>query len=330
MLAFIILYIILAICVEQYCRRNQKTLLEHLHQDWFEDVTTFPVHAFPCKRNHLHYNDTIEHGSIKMRETRIVFTGLCINIESKIPSLLKRLEHLGSFFSDYQCVVFENDSTDRTRELLTHANHIHLVPCSENIQCTLKQISAVDEGTFSDIRMAKMTDYRNRLLTYIVTNFCEYDCVCMLDLDIDGPIDLRGIAHSFGLYDLWDSISAQGLNGITLTMGIPIYYDLLAYKDDHVDLDVSKWCLLPILLKTNGYNVGDLPYKVQSGFCGLALYKMNVLRTIDYTPKDGVYCCEHITLHKNMIDQGYDRIYINPNMLVLVGAQGDVKRLPLY
>jgi hypothetical protein len=28
------------------------------------------------------------------------------------PNLKKRIEHLGSFYKDYRCVIFENDSKD--------------------------------------------------------------------------------------------------------------------------------------------------------------------------------------------------------------------------
>ena len=328
-LLIILILLLLFFSIEYQCRRNKKTLLEHLHPEWFRDVTKFPEYAFPCRKNHTLYKNIIEKGFEKMKDTNIIFAGLCINIENKVPNLLKRLNHIGGFFNKYECVVFENDSSDNTRNLLEN-NNIHLVPCKENSQCKLKKASAVKSGTFSTDRMKKMTDYRNRLLEYINDNFSEYDCVCFLDLDLDGPIDIRGVAHSFGLYNTWDSISAHGLNGMTLTLGIPIYYDILAYKDDQYDINNSKLDLLPILLKTNSYKVGDFPYKVKSGFCGMAFYKMNVIKNIDYVPKDGNYTCEHVSFHKNMIDGGFDKIYINPNMLVIVGAQGDVEHYPCY
>lgn len=326
----LLLIIVLFVCVEQYCRRNKKSLVEHLHPDWYKDVTVFPEYAFPPKVNPVEYKTIIDRGRVQMSRTRILFAGLCINIEKKVPFLLKRLKHLGGFFKDYQCVIFENDSTDKTRELLSNVDRVHLVPCSEDRNCKLKQASAISHGTYSEKRIVKMTDYRNRLLNYIKTKFSDYDCVCILDLDIDGPIDMRGIAHSFGLYKTWDSISAHGLGGGTLSLGFPFYYDNLAYKDDYFSLGTSKLNALPIFFKTNSYRVGDFPYKVRSGFCGLALYTMEALRNVDYTPKDGKYICEHVSLHTNMIDQGFDKIYVNPNMLILVGAQGDVENLPFY
>ena len=71
--------------------------------------------------------------------------------------------------------------------------------------------------------------------------------------------------------------------------------------------------------------------KTTSSFGGLAIYKMEIFNNnINYTPIDDVYICEHIILSDNMIRNGYDKIYINPNMIILVGVQGDVDRYPWY
>jgi len=294
---------------------------------WFEDVTKFPEHDFPCRVNCEEYNSTIQIGFETMRTKRIVFGGLCMNSREKVPDILKRIKHLGSYFKEYAFVVFENDSSDGTREELEKYG-VTLVPCHEDSNCKLKQKGAVQHGATSEMRMKKMADYRNRLINCISEKYGTYDCVCILDLDIVGPVDVRGFAHSFGSYNQWDCISAQGLNGTTLTCGFPLYYDALAYSNS--TLKFSYLNMFLIFLMATSYKVGDSPYRVNSGFCGLALYKMKALQNADYTPKDGKYICEHVILHKNMIDQGHDKIYINPNMIVLVGAQGDVKNLPIY
>ena len=77
--------------------------------------------------------------------------------------------------------------------------------------------------------MRKMANYRNRVLRYIYDHFNDYDCVFSMDLDTRGPLSIKGVAHSFGLYQDWDSVSSMGLNGITLSASIPLYYDILAY-----------------------------------------------------------------------------------------------------
>jgi hypothetical protein len=271
-----------------------------------------------------------------MAQTSIVFSGLCINIAPKVEFLIKRMEHIGTFFKDYRVVIFENDSTDGTRELLyqwTLTNpKVHLVPCPEDPQCKLKSKPAVHAGTFSSSRMEKMTDYRNRSLDYVRRHFQHFDCLCVLDLDIKGPISMDGLANSFGYWNSWDTISAFGMNGIALSMGRPVYYDLIAYKDHQLDINERKSDVIPLVMKTNSYQVGTPPVRVASGFAGLALYKMSIINAgVNYSPKDGQYTtCEHITFNKNVSDAGFKNIYMNPSMLVLVGPQGDVDKYPFY
>ena len=313
--------------IEQYCRLYKKPLTELLHPWYFADVTRFPEADFKCASNCERYNTIVQRGYQKMKDISIVFTGLCIDIEAKFPSLKKRFEFLSGFYKDYKIVVFENDSKDNTRALLLEWQrenpNVYILPCPEDPYCKLKNKSAVTYGMFSPTRMEKMADFRNRLLQAIRERYREADCVCMMDLDLVGPISMDGVAHSFGLYDTWDSISGFGKSGLVTTGGIPIYYDYLAYKDDRFDINKNIMDVVPIFLKCLKYTKGDMPFKVLSGFAGISFYKMHVINAgVTYTPKDGKYVCEHIILHNNMIDMGFDRIYINPNMLILTGPQG--------
>jgi hypothetical protein len=83
--------------------------------------------------------------------------------------------------------------------------------------------------------------------------------------------------------------------------------------------------------EVNKFKVGDPIKKVHSGFAGMSFYKMEILnKNINYTPSDKIYKCEHIIFHENMIKNGYNKIYINPNMLLLSGPQGVVKKYPFY
>ena len=332
---FIGIIFIVFFSIEFYCRKKSKSLIEIIHPDWFEDVNKFPYDSFKCVKNCNIYNRLVKRGYKKMSETNIVIAGLCINIESKIESLKKRLEYLGSFFKNYKVVIFENDSKDNTRSILLdwskQNTNIHIVSCPEDKDCKLKNKPATSYGLLSDKRMEKMADYRNRILSYIKNNFSSYDCVSMIDFDIKGPINIDGVAYSFGIYENWDSISANGLTGVTLTLGYPIYYDTLAYEDD--DYGNNNWKNnfninrisdnYLIVNKLAKKSIGEFPIRVKSAFAGLALYKMDVLNSgVNYTPENLIYKCEHKIFHDNMRNNGFSRIFINPNMIVLVGVQG--------
>ena len=335
---YIILIIIIIIFIIQiYCKKKNKSLLENIHPTWYVDINKFPYDDFKCKKECNKYNIMIKDGYEKMKNTTIVFCGLCINIENKITDLKNRFEYLGSFFKYYRVIIFENNSIDNTRNLLKNLtmnnNKFILLECEDARNCIYATSAAKDYGVFSNIRMYKMVQYRNRLLSYIRNYYVSFDTICMVDLDINGPISIDGIAHSFGNYDRWDSITAYGINGITITAGQQFYYDLIAYKDDYYDVNTNRLDLIPIYLKNNFKVIGDDLYKVRSAFGGLELIKSYVINdnnNINYTPIDDNYICEHIIFHENMIRNKYDRIYINPNMVILVGLQGNEKKLYVY
>lgn len=340
-LVIFVIIIILLLLLEQYCRRQNKSFLEIIHPTWFEDVTKFPNNHnnFKCKRNCVEYDNIVQNGYNIMKNKTLVVGGLCINIADKVDRLQKRVEHLGSFYKDYRCVIFENDSKDGTRNLLKNIcknnNKFILMDCPETIDCRLNEISATHNGMLSQKRMEKMANYRNRILEYIKHKYNNFDCMAFMDFDIKGPINIDGVAHSFGDYNIWDSISAYGIHGGALLLGNQIYYDSLAYKDMEDKYNISENILdiIPITLSLHKYKIGDKSFQVKSGFCGLAFYKMYVFndtRNINYTPKDNKYSCEHIILHNNMIENGYDKIFINPNMSLLSGPQGDLSKYPFY
>ena len=325
---------LLLFIIENYCRYNKKTLLQIIKPHWFEDVNKFP-HIYPCKYDCDLYYDNVIKGYNKMKETKIIFAGLCINIESHIPRLKSRIEFLGKYFKQYIFLIFENDSTDNTRKLIknwTNTNpNVILIPCEENIDCKLKVPKAIQTGTFSSNRMKRMAEYRNRIINYSVKYYSDYDYLMMFDLDIDGPWSIGGFADSFGKSDQWDAVTAFGLNGITATLGHPIYYDLIAYRDNYVNVNINKFDMFNIFSKMSNIENRNKLIKTTSSFGGLAIYKMEIFNNnINYTPIDDVYICEHIILSDNMIRNGYDKIYINPNMIILVGVQGDVDRYPWY
>jgi len=334
-LYLILLIIIIIIITQIYCKYKKKSLLEITHQDWYKDVTQFPYDDFKCKKNCDKYNASIKNGYNKMKNIKIIFCGLCINIEDNVSKLKERFEQLGSYFYDYRVVIFENDSKDNTRKLLKDLckqnNKFDLIECEDAKDCKYNTIQAKDHGPFSDKRMKKMVIYRNKLLEHIKKYYNDYDVICMIDLDMTGPIDINGFSHSFDNYDRWDAISAYGINGITFSAGQPYYYDFIAYKDDNYDINKNLIDVIPIYNKMKQKNVGDDIIKVKSAFAGLELIKMKIiLDGINYTPSDNKYTCEHIIFHDNMIKNNYTNIYINPNMIVLAGIQGNTKKLYVY
>jgi hypothetical protein len=271
-----------------------------------------------------------------MRKQRVIIAGLCRDMVEFVGLARRRAEELGAAFADYRVVVMENDSRDGTRAALKEwasANpRVQIVECPDAENCMLGQSVARAQGELSPERMRKMAGYRNRLLQAVRALGGAFDLVCMLDMDLQGPICLDGVAHSMGADQPWDSVSAMGLMGMGWSLGQLFYYDTLAYEDEDIDIEAHGilHAALVVARATSWAFQCDRPGRlrpVRSGFAGLALYRMQAFSSgADFTPADGVFRCEHKILHANMRARGHGRIYINPRMLLLAGRQGISKR----
>ena len=61
--------------------------------------------------------EDVKRGEAIASASKIVICCLARNCEKLVAKNIKRLEHIGKQFSEYKIVVFENDSSDNTREL---------------------------------------------------------------------------------------------------------------------------------------------------------------------------------------------------------------------
>jgi hypothetical protein len=317
---------------------KKKTFYELTNKQDFD--IDFNENKFLPIKNIDRYWYLVNKGYERMKQTDIVIGGLFMNSSGIFDKFKARIENMSNLFKSLKCVFFENDSTDNSRILLLDWEeqnpNIHIIKCEENNYCLLKSSKAIKDGQFSETRMIKMAKYRNILLNYIKKNFTHTPFVGFIDTDIKGGISFDGIAHSFGIEPelKWDMCSAFGMTGLILTLNRLIYYDFIALKtSDYAPNKVNNMNYIEAIKLYFKYihnlKRGDEPVLVQSAFCGFALYKMDSIRNSDYTPIDNNYLCEHIIFHDNMIRNGFDKIYINPNMLLFAGKQGS-NTIPFY
>src|SRR5665213_549960 len=60
----------------------------------------------------------LEAGSQEMRQHKVVIAGITRDNANELPTVIKYIERTGQTFQDYRVVLFENDSTDGTKEIL--------------------------------------------------------------------------------------------------------------------------------------------------------------------------------------------------------------------
>jgi hypothetical protein len=165
--------------------------------------------------------------------------------------------------------------------------------------------------------MKKMSTYRNVIKKYVDVNFSDYDYFMVIDTDASGGFSLNGLAYSFGINNNWDMMSAYGLTGLVLTLGKLVYHDYIALCND------ISYNSIKDSIKINLINKNDGLIPVDNAFGGLTIYKMSSIKNVDYTPHDDKYICEHTIFSNNMKMNGYNKFYINPKLVFLVGKQGD-------
>lgn len=294
---------------------------------------------------------------------KALICGVCRNIEAAVPNTISQIELLGEKFDDYAVIIYENNSADKTAELLYRwaATNPRVVFESEMLS----------ERKLSDRREERIARARNIVLEIAKREeYDDFDYLIMVDLDFITPWPVDEIVATTQLSGEWDCISANGVfrNGT-------LYWDRYAFRDREYpfgpELLGSGWWKG---LKNSWFGIDSDELKpVFSAFGGLAVYKRStiirfsysgtatkelqkyyemILGLLDPTNQDvlgylkinklksfkeacekpivlrsrnpsgrrsefkHIVCCEHVTLHAAMALEGYDKLFINPRLVM--------------
>ena len=255
------------------------------------------------------YAMRVQSGYARMGQRRVVIAGLARNVESYLPWTIARIETLGKCFADYRVLIYENDSNDQTPTLLqqwTEQNHrVHL--CSESLGDPIHRPERCLH------RAERMALYRRRCQENVRERWPDYDDVIIVDTDLVGGWSFDGIANTFG-YDNWDFVGANGIiyKRLGLKPNVAAHYDAWAYRDQS-DFTLASTKYVNRLQ----FHRGEPLYRLYSCFGGLGVYTMEAYLRGTYTGGD----VEHASFHKSLIQQGIDRIYLNPSQIVVYGRK---------
>jgi len=249
-------------------------------------------------------------GKDYMRTKSVVICTMVKNAEQYIHATMQTLRDIGECFNDYHIIVYENDSTDKTRLFLKELTY------GPNFTLMSEDLGLPNLGSGTDAkRLETMAMLRNKYLDIVKKEHTDKDYVVVMDGDIAG-VDLHGLQTSFGLNIDWDAMTSNGLDPY---MGNAIYYDILTLvQDGKIQNNLARHAL--------NYPTNQL-IKVESAFGGLAIYKMDAIQNAKYESFafPGVHCswhpdmracCEHTGLCLSMAKDGHDKIFINPNQVI--------------
>lgn len=259
---------------------------------------------------------------------RIVFCGLCRDIEYIISKNIELFETTAKYFKDYRIVLFENDSKDNTRDIIKQKSlqnqKIILLDCGDqNPNCKYKDKKMYDYGPLSSKRIERMTYFRNQYMNYIKNSLSDYDYVMMMDMDIEGYFNYDGLMETIAKDD-WDAVFSNGRMGLIGTFGMmDCMYDAMAYIDHTTSYENSMNIVSGIDIFKKFMNMQTLNHKwidVKSAFNGCGIYKMTSIKDIYFQPN---YSCEWIGFHHQMALQGNNRLFISRDWKIYSGRQGD-------
>lgn len=212
---------------------------------------------------------------------KVLICGVCRDVEKPLPYTIQIMEEIGALFSDYRIIVYENNSQDKTSDLLKKWSHENqkVFALSEKIQKTdlANHIINLKEGDF--FRPELIARARNIVLEIAMSDpYNEFTHVIWMDMDFKIPPAFEGIVEAFESDKEWDAVLAYGIDPPGT------YWDWYAFRDAVYpigsELLGNFWWYMPRsfhLDKTMDW------YPVSSAFGGCGIYKKASIKNCWYS-----------------------------------------------
>jgi hypothetical protein len=246
---------------------------------------------------------------VSIKEQSVIFCGIARDNAREIPAVLGSIMATGGLFGRYAAVVYENDSSDQTRELLFAWRD--WMPCDIRVISEKHNIQKRPSLGF-------LAYCRNQYLREIgKPEFDSYTHVIMVDFDMGYGWSPAGVVNSFYQSE-WDVMAA---NGIFTRMGN--MWDAFAFRTAELNEPYSRTKYGPIenywpVINTPAYQriypPGTPLVPVYSAFGGLCIYRKAILDGLSYD--ESSEDCEHVSLHNAIREKG-GRIFMNPGMTIM-------------
>lgn len=259
------------------------------------------------------------------KDKKIIVCGIVRNAANGLKRNIPVVNQITSWFGDWRVVIYENDSTDNTKEILrawgaTDKERVHVIIEDKDSSSVVPSISSMKgvNPFCSHKRIDRMANLRNEYIDYINAMNWDADYMMIIDLDVYN-INADGVANSLHLMNEWDIVTANGYStSPTLKRRYHDAYALCKYGcEDKVQT------LQEIAAMREAYaEIGTEPVRVFSAFGGLAIYNFKKINGARYVvcenedPQVEVRC-EHYGFIKQIMKKHGDlKVCINPKMYV--------------
>ncbi len=238
----------------------------------------------------------------------VVFCGTVRNVEKYLQNALNNIELCSKKFNDYAVIIYENDSSDNTRNILLNnkKNNYHYI---------------LDDNITESRRTVRLANGRNKILDKLSeinsNNYFQY----LIILDMDDMNDSGNFVNTIDSCFKYDTNSWDVLTGNQHDK----YFDIWALRKKY-DSEYDCWRLynkfkryendLPMLQKYVFSNYRNYPpnqlLEVDSAFGCIAIYKISAIGNCRYNGEypDGSEKCEHVDFN-SCIKKSGGKIFIN-------------------
>lgn len=253
----------------------------------------------------------------------IIICSIVRNAERGLKKNIPEIRLLCQMFGGYKVFVYENDSTDKTKQLLqgwhdSDPDNVFISLNDTSAQPSIPSVSDVPgiNPFYSHKRIDKMAMLRNTYMQFVDDMGWSADYLVVVDLDV-AKISADNIMSSFVRED-WDAVTAFGYStSPKLKRRYHDTYALTELGDEENPQTEEK--IIRNSEKYANLNDGDPWVRVFSAFGGLAIYRFESIKGVRYEalenndPRVQVKC-EHYSIYYQMKRRGFDRVYINPAM----------------
>lgn len=234
---------------------------------------------------------------LKMKKYSVVFGGTCRNNEKHIGQILDNIEKCGKKFKDFKVVIYENDSKDKTRDILLSKKKDNYIYILENDIKESRRTKRLEIG-------------RNKILDTIRTINTEFQYQYFINMDLDDVNYDGNFIETIETcfiedVDKWDALFANQKKD---------YYDIWALrKEKFFNEDYA-------LSEQSNKILDDRPnlpegkfISVNSAFGGISIYKLSSIPTqcnyVGSYPSEHEKC-EHVEFNECIKNNG-GKLYIN-------------------
>lgn len=251
----------------------------------------------------------VEIGRQNAKNRRVALVAICRNAMPFLPRTLSLVAKTGEMFADWKAFIFENDSIDGTKAVLTEA--------AERSEGRLS-VATTDNGrphlnyTKTSDRTIALAEYRNICRLWCGDHCRDFDYAIVFDTDAWGGWSADGIANTIGHLCDDDYANAAGMGSYSWAIwGRPVWPRPTKCQYDAWACRWNWWQEREDMLWFHLWHppVGSPPVRMNSCFGQLAVYRMGDFISGTYAGGD----CEHVAHWRSMRGD----CYLNPSQRVV-------------